>query len=74
MTTQSFYLPHVCRCLWIVASIGTWMSCLALMHVGGNVVQAASRTVSKDIDNDPTAALEVRVEMGSGTLPSALTD
>jgi hypothetical protein len=33
--------------------------CLALMDVGGNVLQAASRTVSKDKENDPGAIIEV---------------
>jgi hypothetical protein len=50
------------------------ISCLALMHVGGNVIQAASKTVSKDIDNDPTAALEVRTEMSSRMRSIRLTD
>lgn len=29
------------------------------MDVGGNVLQAASKTVSKDQDNDPGAVIEV---------------
>ncbi len=33
--------------------------CLALMDVGGNVLQAASRTVGKDKNNDPGAIIEV---------------
>jgi hypothetical protein len=32
---------------------------LALMDVGGNVLQAASQTVSKDKTNDPGAIVEV---------------
>ena len=32
------------------------------MDVGSNVLQAASKTVSKDKDNDPGAVLEVRIE------------
>jgi hypothetical protein len=32
---------------------------LALMNVGGNVLQAASKTVSKDKENDPGAIIEV---------------
>jgi len=32
---------------------------LALMDVGGNVLQAASQTVSKDKTNDPGAVIEV---------------
>lgn len=32
------------------------------MDVGSNVLQAASRTVGKDKDNDPGAILEVRIE------------
>jgi hypothetical protein len=34
--------------------------CLALMDVGGNVLQAASRTVGKDRENDPGTVIEVR--------------
>jgi len=30
------------------------------MDVGGNVLQAASRTVGKDKNNDPGAIIEVR--------------
>jgi len=30
------------------------------MDVGGNVLQAASKTVSKDKENDPGAVIEVR--------------
>jgi len=32
---------------------------LALMDVGGNVLQAASKTVLKDKENDPGAIIEV---------------
>ena len=32
---------------------------LALLDVGSNVLQAASRTVSKDKENDPDAVIEV---------------
>ncbi len=32
---------------------------LALMDVGSNVLQAASRTVLKDRENDPGAVIEV---------------
>ena len=34
----------------------------ALMDVGGNVLQAASKAVSKDIKNDPAAEIEVRMK------------
>ena len=33
----------------------------ALMDVGGNVLQAASKVVSRDIENDPAAVIEVRM-------------
>lgn len=35
------------------------ISCLALMDVGSNVLQAASKTVSKDKESDPGAVIEV---------------
>mgnify|MGYP006892776878 CR=1 FL=1 len=31
----------------------------SLLDVGGNVLQAATRTVSKDKENDPAAVIEV---------------
>jgi hypothetical protein len=34
----------------------------ALMDVGGNVLQAASKAVSRDIENDPAAVIEVRMD------------
>lgn len=33
---------------------------LALMNVGGNVVQAASKTVTKTINTDPDTVIQVR--------------
>jgi hypothetical protein len=32
------------------------------MDVGGNVLQAASKTVSRDKENDPGAVIEVRTK------------
>jgi hypothetical protein len=37
--------------------------CLALMDVGGNVLQAASKTVSKDRESDPGAVIEVNIKL-----------
>lgn len=36
---------------------------LALMDVGGNVLQAASKTVTKDQSNDPGAVIEVIINL-----------
>jgi hypothetical protein len=35
------------------------------MDVGGNVLQAASKTVSKDRENDPGAVIEVSIKFFS---------
>ena len=37
------------------------------MSVGSNVVQAASKTVTRDVDNDPTKIIEVRFKIFSWT-------
>ena len=45
--------------LWKVASLDF----AALMDVGGNVLQAASKAVSRDIGKDPAETIEVRLVM-----------
>jgi len=52
-------LRHVCIFLLFFFSFKRNCLLLALMNVGGNVLQAASKTVSKDKENDPGAIIEV---------------
>lgn len=65
MMIQSLILPHVCIFFDILEHLKRTLLffCLALMGVGGNVLQAASKTVSKDKGNDPEAIIEVRREI-----------
>ncbi len=61
MIIQSLILQHVCLFFLNFISIGLLIVYfLALMDVGSNVLQAASKTVSKDKENDPGAIIEVR--------------
>jgi hypothetical protein len=49
-----------CLCLlFFYSSNKNFSLILALMDVGSNVLHAASKTVSKDIDSDPGAIIEV---------------
>jgi len=63
MRIQLLVLHHVCAffCVYLrVFDEWNLFWILALMDVGGNVLQAASKTVSKDQNNDPAAVIEVR--------------
>ena len=54
-------LLHVC--IFDLYSLLKIFSYLALMDVGGNVLQAASKTVSKDKENDPDTVIEVNIKI-----------
>ena len=56
MTAPSLASPQVCSDSRLP---GRTFVCLALMDVGGNVLQAASKTVTKDIDGDRTWLIAV---------------
>ena len=58
MKARSLVLRHVCIFLDDRMEMNQSVY-LALMDVGSNVLQAASKTVTKDIDNDPGAILDV---------------
>ncbi len=59
MRVQSLVLPNVCIFFFFFILFEKISFILALMDVGSNVLQAASRTVSKDKENDPGAVIEV---------------
>ncbi len=59
MRVQLLVLRHVCLFFFVFFFERISLDCLALMDIGGNVLQAASRTVSKDKENDPGTIIEV---------------